>query len=469
MAQNFIGCDREQSFLMPPSLREWVAEDHLVWTVLEAVEAMDLSAFYVAYRADGHGRPAYEPSMMVALLLYAYARGNRSSRGIERECREDVAYRVICANLAPDHSTIAEFRKRHEAALSGLFGEVLALCREARLVRVGVIAVDGTKVHANASNMANMDYRQIAEEILADAARIDAEEDELYGERRGDELPVEVSTHQGRREWLREAKRRLDEKREREPKPVPRSRPARLREAKNRLQEELWAEQRANDAYQAWRARGISADGARRMAPGTVKPYVPPSEPEGKVNITDLDSRNLKAFRGYVQGYNAQAVVTEDQVVIAAEIKTSPTDFGFLGPMVDVARRELERAGVTETPGVVLADSGYWHHQQMDQLAADGVVVLIPPDSSKRTSARPGWTGGRYAWMRRVLATEPGSELHSKRHKVIEPVFGQIKFNRRFDRFLRRGRGAVLSEWRLATATHNLLKLHQHRIAAASK
>ncbi len=172
MPQNFISADREQSFLMPLSLREWLPEDHLAWTVLAAVEEMDLAAFYGAYRADGHGRAAYEPSLMVALLLYGYAQGNRSSRGIERRCREDVAYRVICANLVPDHSTIAEFRKRHEVALAGLFGEVLLLCREAGLVRVGVIAVDGTKLHASASNMANRDYEQIAKEILADAARI---------------------------------------------------------------------------------------------------------------------------------------------------------------------------------------------------------------------------------------------------------------------------------------------------------
>ena len=468
MPQNFIAVDREQVFLLPPSLRDWVAEDHLVWTVLAAVAEMDLDAFYDAYRLDGHGRPAYEPSMMVALLMYAYSQGNRSARGIERKCREDVAYRVIAANLVPDHSTIAEFRARHEVALAGLFGDVLGLCREAGLVRVGVIVVDGTKVHANASNMANMDYRKIAEEILEDAARVDREEDELYGEKRGDELPLELSTHNGRREWLREAKRRLDEKREREAKPVPRSRTRRLREAKDRLQEELWAEQHANASYEAWRARGISADGARRMAPGTVKPYVPPDVPEGKVNISDPDSRNLKAFRGYVQGYNAQAVVTEDQVVIAAEIKTTPTDFGFLGPMVDVARRQLLEAGVTDQPEVVVADSGYWHHEQMDQLAADGVAVLVPPDSSKRKSPRPGWSGGRYAWMRRLLATEAGRELYEKRHTVIEPVFGQIKFNRKIDRFQRRGRAAALSEWRLAAATHNLLKLHNHRIATAS-
>src|SRR5579863_525167 len=150
MPQSFIACDRDQVMLLPPSLRDWLPEDHLVWTVLAAVEEMELTAFYGVYRADGHGRPAYEPSMMVSLLLYSYARGNRSSRGIERECTEDVAYRVICANLVPDHSTIAEFRKRHEVALAGLFTGVLALCRKAGLVSVGVIAIDGTKVAANA-------------------------------------------------------------------------------------------------------------------------------------------------------------------------------------------------------------------------------------------------------------------------------------------------------------------------------
>ena len=213
MAQNFIAADRDQVLLLPPSLRDWLPQDHLAWSILGAVEEMDLSAFYGAYRENGQGRAAYEPSMMVALLLYAYARGNRSSRGIERECREDVAYRVLAANLAPDQSTIAEFRRRHEAALAGLFGEVLLLCREAGMVRVGVVAVDGTKVAANASSQANRDYEQLAREILEDAARIDAEEDALYGDRRGDELPEQLTTEHGRRAWFREAKRRLDEQR----------------------------------------------------------------------------------------------------------------------------------------------------------------------------------------------------------------------------------------------------------------
>src|SRR5215218_2357391 len=213
MAPNFIECDREQGFLMPPSLRDWVPEDHLVWTILEAVEEMDLCDFYADYRPDGHGRPAYDPSMMVALLLYAYAKGNRSSRGIERECQEDVAYRVICANHVPDHSTIAEFRRRHETALAELFTSVLSLCRKAGLVRVGVVAIDGTKVHANASRTANRGYEQIAREILAEAAETDRREDELYGEARGDELPEQLRTSAGRRAALREAKAKLERER----------------------------------------------------------------------------------------------------------------------------------------------------------------------------------------------------------------------------------------------------------------
>ena len=177
MAQSFIACDREQSFLMPPDVREWLPEGHLAWFVLGAVEEMDLDAFYGAYRRDGRSRPAYEPAMMVALLLYAYARGMRSSRMIERACEEDVAFRVIAAQQQPDHATIARFIERHERAIAGLFGEVLTLCANAGLAKVGVIAVDGTKLHANASRDQNLDYGQLAREILEEAKAIDAAED----------------------------------------------------------------------------------------------------------------------------------------------------------------------------------------------------------------------------------------------------------------------------------------------------
>ena len=465
MGQNFIGCDREQELLLPPSLREWLPEDHLAWFVIDAVGEFDLGAFYAAYRADGHGRAAHDPAMMVALLLYVYAIGERSSRRVERRCVEDVATRVICANQTPDHTTIARFRQRHEAALAGLFGEVLALCAEAGLVEVGVVAVDGTKVNANASQHATRDYAQIAAEILEEADAVDAAEDERFGDLRGDELPAELATAQGRRGWLREAKRRLDEQRAAEARPIPRSRPDRLVESKRRLEEEHAVECQANADYEAYRARGVMKDGRRFGRPP--KPFEPPALPEGKVNVTDPDSRNVKTPRGWVQGYNAQAVCNERQIVVAAELNAYSPDFGHLEPMVAAAERELRAAGVPDRPRVVLADAGYWHHDQMDEVVSRGIEVLVPPDAGKRKGARPGWDGGRYAFMRSVLETDAGRALYRKRQGMIEPVFANTKFNRRIDRFLRRGRAACRSEWRLITATHNLLKLHTHQTAPA--
>ncbi len=182
---------------MPPSVRDWLPENHLAWCVLDAVAEMDLSPFYARYRPDGWGRPAYDPSLMVALILYSYARGERSSRGIERKCVEDVAYRVIASNLVPDHVTINRFRSEHQDALAGLFGDVLTLCARAGMVRVGTVAVDGTRMAANASKEQTVDYEQLARKILEEAAEIDAAEDELYGDKRGDELPEQLTTREG--------------------------------------------------------------------------------------------------------------------------------------------------------------------------------------------------------------------------------------------------------------------------------
>ena len=438
----------------------------MAWLVIDAVAEFDLSGLYGAYRDDGHGRPAHDPAMMVALLLYCYAIGERSSRRIERRCVEDVAVRVITANRVPDHTTVARFRQQHGRALGELFGEVLALCAEAGLVRVGTIAVDGTKVAANAAVQATRSYEQIAREILAQADAVDAEEDERFGEARGDELPPEFSTAQGRRGWLREAKRRLDERRAQEARPIPRSRPERLKEAKRRLEEEHRVEHDANAAYEAYRARGVMKDGRRFGRPPD--PFQPPEAPTGKINLSDLDSRNVKTSRGWVQGYNAQVVTTEDQIVIAAEVTVDSPDFGHLEPMVRAAREELARAGIHHVPEVVLADAGYWHQVQMEHLVSDGMTVLVPPDAKKRGGARPGWDGGHYAFMRRVLATDHGGALYAKRQVMVEPVFADTKFNRRIDRFLRRGRAAVRSEWRMTNAAHNLLKLWRHSLAIAA-
>src|SRR5215204_5483989 len=386
MAQSFIGRDREQAFLMPPDVREWLPEGHLAWFVIDAVAAMDLHEFYAAYRLDGRSRPAYEPSMMVALLLYAYARGVRSARAIERGCEEDVAYRVIAAQQKPDHATIARFVERHQDALAGLFGPVLGLCAQAGLVSVGVVAIDGTKLHANASREATLDYERIAREIVEEAKAVDAAEDELYGDKRGDELPPELASAQGRRKWLREAQRRLDEQRSQQARPIPRSRPARLKDAKRRLDEQLWTECEANAAYEAYRARGRMKDGRRFGGPPN--PYQPPATPAGKVNLTDPDSRNVKTSRGWVQGYNAQAAVTAEQIVIAAEVTVDSPDFGHLQPMVNASERELTAIGIDALPEVVLADAGYWHQAQMQDIVNRGIPVLVPPDAANER--RPG-------------------------------------------------------------------------------
>jgi hypothetical protein len=379
---------------------------------------------------------------------------------------EDIAYRVIAANEVPDHTTIARFRQRHETALADLFGEVLTLCAQEGLVNVGVVAIDGTKVHANASREATRDYQQIAREILEQAAEVDRQEDEQFGDARGDELPAELSTEQGRRGWLREAKRRLDAKRAEEARPIPKSRPARLSESKRRLGEDLLVEQAANRAYEAYRTRGVDKIGRGLGAPP--KPFESPTTPQGKINVTDPDSQLVHGMRGWIQGYNAQAAVNESQIVLAAEVSTASPDFGQLDPMVGAVEAELEAAGVTEAPEVVLADAGYWHQKQMEDIVSRGTQVLIPPDSSKRKGTRPGWDGGLYAFMRRVLEGEAGGALYRKRKGMIEPVFGHTKFNRRIDRFQRRGRSAARSEWRLITATHNLQKLYSHQQALAT-
>jgi transposase len=461
MAQNFLPCERDQPLLLPPDLRDWLPEDHLAWFVIASVEALDISAFYAAYRADGHGRSAHDPRMMVALLLYAYATGERSSRRIERRCHEDVAYRVIAAGRIPDHATIARFRARHEDALAGLFTQVLGLCVEAGIASAAVLAVDGTKLAADASGRRNMGHEEIAREILAEAGRIDAAEDEIHGDRRGDELPEQISTHGGRREWIREALRRQREEREADPGPVPRDRAGRLELCCRRLEDGHRTVVEAHRAYEEARR----AAPRRGRPPGSVEP---PAQPGGEVNTTDPDSQRMRSPHGFLQGYNAQAVTNEAQVVVAAEVLTEGNDSRALVPMVDLATTELERAGSAERPGIVLADAGYRSADQVDRVREGGAIPLVPPDGHSRGAPDPGGGAGPDGFMRRVLRTPTGAALYRRRQWMIEPVFADIKVNRRAGRFRRRGLGAVRSEWRLLTATHNLLKLHRHRLALAA-
>jgi transposase len=401
MPQNFLSCDRDQPLLLPPDLRDWLPEDHLAWFVIEAIEELDLEPFYGAYRSDGHGASAHEPKMMVGLLAYAYCVGERSSREIERRCREDVAFRVICANQVPDHATIARFRVRHQQALADLFGGVLGLCAKAGLVEVAVLAVDGSKFEASASSHASRSYEQIAAEILAEAGRIDAAEDERYGDARGDELPEQLTTRHGRKQWLREAKEELELERAAKEEPVPRKRAERLELCRERLVEDWQAEHWANRAYEAYRTRGVMKDGRRFGGPP--KPHTPPAQPEGKLNLTDPDSKNMKAYRGYVQGYNAQTVTTKRQIIVAAEIAPDGLDSAEIDPMISAAERELAEAGVTERPEVVLADAGYWSNAHIDRLRERGISPIVAPDAHSREGPRKTRPGGPYDFMRRVL------------------------------------------------------------------
>jgi hypothetical protein len=413
----------------------------------------------------------------------------------------------------PDHATIARFLARHEEALAELFGQVLELCAEAGLVRPGIVAIDGTKIAGNASRESTVDFGAIAREILADARAVDEAEDEQYGESRGDELPEHLRTREGRAEffrrareqrerdrdasklvaapepdpvdgfafdgelivargqgregWWREGRRQLEQRRWRSPDRVPRAREDRLLLAARRLEDERDAKLVSNRAYEEYRVTGRDTQGRRLIK--QPKPWTAPDAPEGVVSVSDPDSQRMKASRGYVQGYNAQAVVDEGQIVVAAEITDTPGDFSNLNPMITTALMELERAGVAERPRVALADAGYWNEQHFDGVIANKhIQVLIPPDRGGRSQPRPGWTGGRYSWMRTVLDSERGKTLYRKRIQMIEPVFAHTKHNRLITRFHRKGRLGVRTEWRLLMATHNLTKLHRHQLAVTA-
>lgn len=446
MPQNFIECDREQELLLPPNMRDWLSDDHLAWFVVDAVEEMDLQAFYGAYRQDGWGRAAFEPQIMVALLLYAYAVGERSSRGIERRCREDVAFRVLAANQVPDHATIARFRARHEQALADTFEQVLALCARAGLVSVGLVALDGSLIAANASQSATRSYPQIraeVERILEEAAEVDEREDAELGEARGDELPAELSDRRSRRE--------------------------RLRRCREELEGQHAAELRAHEDNLAWRERW-EAEHGRKL--GGRKPTPPASDAleKAKINTTDPDSRPMRrAGANTLQSYNAQVLVSPEQVIVAADLTQSAADAPELAPMVAKGAEALREAGVSEPIGTVLADGGYWNAPQISEIRSKGIEVIVPTRNRRRTaprklSAKQGPEADR---MEKILATPEGQALYRRRQQIVEPVFANTKFIRKADRFQRRGLAACRAEWRLLAATHNLLKLWRAGLAGS--
>lgn len=480
MSQNFIACDRGQGFLLPPSMSDWLAEGHLVWTVLGAVDQMSLDGFYGAYRANGQGRAAYDPRMMVALLLYSYCVGVRSSRQVERACRGDVAFRVIAAMEVPDHSTIAEFRRRHQDAVAELFVEVLSLCAEAGLVKVGEIAVDGTKMHASACYDRNRGYASIVEEILEQAEQVDREEDERFGEARGDELPEQLRTREGRRAalaaarerlqaerearqaageqvvdrveldlvverfvtrpegrkaWLREGRRVLDAQREQRARPVARGREERITEVKRRLDEELAFTHAANRCYEQHRATGRMSNGRRFGAPP--HPYVPPLVPEGKINTTDPDSAvMIQQGQPPMQGYNAQAAVTTNQIIVAAEVtrtrRTSGSWNRSSAPLCATCKqlgsarhpRRCSRMPATGTPnrcnGSSLTECRYSSHPTADCVKAHAragkagitrsCAASSPPSSAARSIASASTASSRCSARSKATAGSTASD-----------------------------------------------------------
>lgn len=448
MAYNLIPCDRNQIFLMPQSMDDWLPKDHLARFVVSSVSVLNLEGFYRRRRSDGWGRAAYDPAMMVALLIYAYATGTRSSRQIERRCVDDIACRYICANEVPDHSTVARFVKDHEALLGGLFAQVLALAVEVGLVRVGVVALDSTRVQANASPGANRSQEWIAAEvakILAEAKATDEQEDQASTEGPGGDIPQELTDENERL--------------------------ARLLKAKARLEAEAAQRQADYDAKVARREEYREATG--REAVG--RPPKPPDQKEvaqrSKVaNTTDPDSRNMStANKGYQQGYNAQVIVTEDQVSIAVAVTNDANDYHQLQPMVEQATDNLTAVGATNPMGVVLADAGYISDANLALEAKLGVELLI---ATKQSCAPPrgripkGLTPRQR--MTRKLATRRGKALYAKRGGAIEATFGQLR-QRGMGQFRRRGLSACESEWRFEHAVHNLLKIRTSGKALPSR
>ncbi len=447
MAYNLLRCDREQGYLMPPSVRDWLEEDHLAWFVVDAVGQMDLGEFYAGYRTDGWGAAAYDPGMMVAVLLYAYCQGIRGSRRIAQALEENVGFRVVAANQQPDFRTVCRFRAEHEKRLERLFVQVLQMCREAGLVKLGVVALDGSKVVANASLAANRSHKALEEEVgkmLAEAKKIDAEEDALFGaERRGDEMP----------EGLGRRSERLN----------------RLRDAKARLERE--AEEAAKLAQQRMEQREMEEATAGKKKRGR-KPkevMLVPVE-DAKANTTDPDSRIMKTRQGYVQGYNMQAVVSHDQIIVAVGVTQEANDVQQLKPMLDTMERTLEAAGIEDRPGTALADAGYWSEANLLTCShPEGPQLLIATtkDWKQRKLLREqGCPRGRIPQdlsprerMERKLLTKRGHTLFKMRSILAEPVYGQIKEGQGFRRFMRRGLDAATSEASLVATTHNLLKL----------
>jgi len=443
MPQNFLFPQRDQPLLMPVDMREWLPEDDLVYVVLDAVAALDLGGFRRRYRADGHGRAAFDPEMMVALLLYGYCQGERSSRVIEKRCVRDVGYRVITGGLAPDHATIARFRARHEGALGGLFSQVLRLLAAEGMVALGLLSLDGTKLAGNAAQKANRTLPQI-DKLLAEAAAADAAEDARYGDAAGAPTPRTLARRAERRE--------------------------RLAAARDRLAAEDTARRDAQRAkQQAWDAAAAARKPRSGHRPGD-EPRANRAGTEPRANITDPDVRVMRNQKGYVAGYNGQIVVTAGQVIVGAMLSQHPVDRTLLHPLLDQCRDQLAAAGVDPKLRTVLADAGYVSEETFARAEQDQLRLLAP---LAKDPARPGTRrGARVKHLDQYPATARairrirhprGQEDYKLRACTVEPVFGQLKTCHKMAVMSRRGHAACESEWLLACTAHNLRKLHRHR------
>ena len=444
MAREFLPYDLDQHYLLPPDMREWLPEGHLVWFVSDVVDTLDLSAVLDCYeKQELRGRPGYHPAMFVKLLLYAYCVGTPSSRKIERATYEQVPFRVLSADQHPDHASIAAFRRQHLPALAGLFLQVLELCRKAGLARLGHVALDGTKVRASASRHKAMSYERMCsseeqlsaevEALLAEAERVDAREDGLYGkESRGDELPEELQRREGRLAKIRAARQALE------------------REAKERAElaaEEARERLREREAKEAKRGKKLGGRPPRVPDPEAARPG-----PREQKNFTDPESRIMVdgATGSFVQAYNAQAAVDAgSQVIVAASLTQEANDKRQLRPLLAQIA-----AGLGALPHKVSADSGFFSADNLTDPALAEVELYVPPEKRVQRCAVA-------QAMREKLAGKEGRAVYAQRKAVVEPVFGQVKEGRGFRRFSLRGLELVSAEWQLICLTHNLLKLHR--------
>jgi transposase len=484
MAYGYKSGDRQQGFLLPPSVDEWLDEDHLAYFVIDTVKLIDTTAFHKIH-PEGPGRPAYEPEMMLGLLLYAYATGVRSSRRIMAACRSDLAYKVIAVNLVPDHRTIARFRADNEEAIRSVFVEVLKLCDAAGLASLGQIAIDGTKIGSDAALDQNRSKEWICTEInkiLGEAEAADTSE-EVAPPIFATELPECVGGRHGRLERLRAALAQIEAQeqaiRDEEDKKAARARQeaARGRKLPGRKPSDPHAALvRAEADLLAMRVRAetdpaVDLDTAQTLlAEATAAAEsAPPSTDKLVANITDPESRIMKTTGGWVQGYNVQAAVNAEQIVIGYATTQDHNDVNQFRPMIKAAQFAAGTACIEHDIALALADAGYWSDDNATAAGPNRLIATTKDWKQRKAARELGVTTGPppedasvLEQMEHRLRTPEGAAAYATRSYTVEPVFGDTKENRGYRRFMRRGRDAANSEAGLIFAVHNLLKIFHH-------